>query len=117
MMAAFRHGLVLGKFYPLHAGHSALIRRATADCERVTVQVMGSVVESIPLAVRAAWVREVHPEVVVVAAYDEHPVDFDDPTVWGLHMELITSILDRPVDVVYTSDEYGQELARRLGAA
>jgi len=117
VIAAFRHGLVLGKFYPLHAGHSALIRRATADCERVTVQVLGSLVESIPLAVRAAWVREEHPEVEVVASYDEHPVDFDDPMVWDLQMELITSLLDRPVDVVFTSDEHGQELARRLGAA
>ena len=43
------HGLVLGKFYPFHSGHSHLIRRAQRDSDRVTVQVLGASVESIPL--------------------------------------------------------------------
>ena len=116
MTKRFEHGLVMGKFYPLHAGHSALIRRAAADCARVTVQVLGSALESIPLDVRASWIREVHPDVEVVAAYDEHPVDFDDPVAWDLHMAVIRSLLTSPVDAVFTSDEYGIELARRLGA-
>jgi len=110
----FRHGLVLGKFYPLHAGHSALIRTAEAACDRVTVQVLASSVESIPLEVRAAWLREEHPGCRIVAAMDEAEVDFDSPAAWDAHLTVISSLLDEPVDAVFTSDAYGAELARRL---
>ena len=112
----FAHGLVLGKFYPLHAGHSALIRRALVDCERVTVEVLGSMVESIPLDVRAGWLREEHPTARVVAAWDEAEIDYESPAVWDEHMRVIESLLDGPVDAVFTSDGYGGELARRLDA-
>lgn len=112
----FRHGLVLGKFYPLHAGHQALIRAASRDCERVTVQLLASSVESIALGVRAEWLEAEHPEVNVVAAMDDAAVDFDSPAAWDEHMRLIESLLDEPVDAAFTSDGYGSELARRLGA-
>jgi len=110
------HGLVIGKFYPFHAGHQALVRAATSSCERVTVEVMAHTVESIPVDVRVGWVQAEHPTARVVAAPDDHDVDFDSPEVWDLHMEVIESHLDAPVDAVFTSDAYGEEMARRLGA-
>jgi HTH-type transcriptional regulator, transcriptional repressor of NAD biosynthesis genes len=112
----FTHGLVLGKFYPLHAGHSSLIRAASRRCSRVTVQVLASSVESIPLQERAQWVREEHPEVNVVAAMDEADIDFNSDAAWDEHMAIISSLLDAPVDAVFTSDPYGAELASRLHA-
>lgn len=111
------HGLVLGKFYPFHTGHSHLIREAQRRSDRVTVQVLGASVESIPLEVRAAWIRESHPGVRVVTAVDDAPVDFDSPSAWREHMAVIEAHLDAPVTTVYSSDAYGAELARRLGAA
>lgn len=111
-----QHGLVLGKFYPFHAGHQQLIRAATAACAQVTVEVLGSSVESIPMEVRAEWIRREHPTARVVTALDDAPIDYDDPAVWELHMRVIEGLLDRPVDAVFTSDSYGAELAERLGA-
>ena len=35
--ASFEHGLVVGKFYPSHAGHLNLVRHALARCRTVTV--------------------------------------------------------------------------------
>jgi NadR type nicotinamide-nucleotide adenylyltransferase len=113
----YRHGLVLGKFWPLHAGHSHLIESALAQCDRVTVQLLANTAEDIPIEVRAAWIREVHPNAHLVSAYDDTPVDFDDPTIWDQHMLVIKVLLDAPVDAVFTSDEYGAELARRLHAS
>ncbi|QDE35703.1 cytidyltransferase [Microbacterium foliorum] len=110
------HGLVLGKFYPFHSGHSHLIRQAQRESDRVTVQVLGASVESIPLAVRADWIRESHPGVRVVAAMDDAPVDFESEAAWDEHMALIASLLDGPVDTVFSCDSYGGELARRLDA-
>ncbi|MEQ6897742.1 AAA family ATPase [Microbacterium sp. KR10-403] len=111
------HGLVIGKFYPLHRGHSHLIQTALRGSDRVTVQVLGSSVESVPYAVRADWVRQEHPTARVVAALDDAPVDFGSDAAWQAHMRLIEDLLDAPVDTVYSSDEYGHELADRLGAA
>jgi HTH-type transcriptional repressor of NAD biosynthesis genes len=117
------HGLVIGKFYPPHAGHHLLIRAAAAVCDRVTVVAMASSVESIPLADRVEWLREVHAadsHVHVVGTMDEHPVDYGDPHVWDLHQRLMEEAVCRvthhPVTAVFTSEPYGDELARRFGA-
>ncbi|MBX0301817.1 AAA family ATPase [Cryobacterium sp. 1639] len=110
------HGLVLGKFYPLHAGHSNLIRTALARCDRVTVQLLGASQESIPLDVREQWLREEHPTARIVSAIDDAPVDFDSADAWDEHMVLIRALLPAPVDAVFSSDPYGAELAARLGA-
>lgn len=113
----FGHGVVVGKFYPLHAGHAHLIRSAVRQCERVTVEVIAASVESIPLAERAAWIREEHPTVQVVDHLDDTPVDFGSEAAWDAHTATIAGLLDAPADAVFTSDPYGEELARRLGAA
>lgn len=107
---------MLGKFYPLHAGHSSLIRTALSRSERVTVQLLGASQESIPLAVREAWLREEHPTARIVSALDDAEVDFDSADAWDEHMVPIRALLDAPVDAVFSSDPYGAELARRLGA-
>ena len=78
----YRHGLVVGKFYPPHAGHHHLIDVAAAGCARVTVVVAPSRRESIPLDARLSWLREVHadsPHVRFVGVYDDHPVDYAAP--------------------------------------
>ena len=49
-------------------------------------------VESIPLEVRADWVRAEHPEVNVIAAMDDAPVDFDDPAAWDLQRTVHTQV-------------------------
>lgn len=118
-----RHGLVLGKFHPPHAGHHLLVRSAALVCERVTVLVLASSAEDIPVALRAAWLREVHAadlNVTFVAGMDEHPVDYDDPLVWDAHMAVFRALLATqpgpPIDAVFTSEAYGDELGRRFGA-
>ncbi|GAA2453869.1 AAA family ATPase [Streptomyces macrosporus] len=114
----FGHGLVLGKFYPPHAGHHHLVRTAAARCRRLTVLVCASSVESIPLEDRVAWMREAHPEegVDVVGAVDDVPVDYSDPDVWDAHMAVFRAAVPEPVDAVFTSEAYGEELGRRFGA-
>lgn len=118
-----RHGLVIGKFYPPHAGHHLLVRTAAALCERVTVVVMASSVESIPLELRVRWMREVHarePNVTIAGTMDEHPVDYASDAAWRAHVGLMEAaareVTPAPVDAVFTSEAYGAELARRLGA-
>ena len=115
----FRHGLVLGKFYPPHAGHHHLVRTARARCDHLSVLVCAASVESIPLRVRVRWMAAEHPTAHVRGVVDDIPMDLGDPEVWDAHMEVFRGGLRHapgPVDAVFTSEGYGDELARRFGA-
>jgi NadR type nicotinamide-nucleotide adenylyltransferase len=118
-----RHGLVIGKFYPPHAGHHLLIRTAADCCDQVSVVVMASCIESLPLVTRVAWLREIHsgePNVSVVGVVDDHPVDYGSDATWRAHVALMVEGARQastvPIDAVFTSEGYGEELGRRLGA-
>lgn len=112
--------MVVGKFYPPHAGHHALIAAAAARCATVTVVVAPSRRESIPLDLRLDWLREVHadtPWVRFVGRYDDHPVDYADPAVWDAHCAVFREAVGPgSVDAVFSSEAYGVELARRFDA-
>ncbi|MCD0445113.1 AAA family ATPase [Glycomyces sp. A-F 0318] len=115
-MSRPEHGLVLGKFYPPHAGHHHLIRTAEAGCERLTVLVSHATVESIPMEARMAWLQEAHPGVRVIGAVDDVHMDLHSEEVWNAHMAVFKAAVPERVDAVFTSESYGEELARRFGA-
>lgn len=129
-MRRFRHALVLGKFYPPHAGHHHVIRTAAEASERTTVAVLAATMESIPLADRVYRLAEEHwadPGVAVLGDIDDHPIDLHDDAIWELHVGIARAVLARrairdgeasaaAVDAVFSSEEYGDELAARLGA-
>jgi len=115
-MSAETHGLVIGKFYPPHAGHHHLVERALAGADRVTVLVLAAGGEAIALAARVAWMRERHPAARVIGGVDDHPIDYDDPSVWDAHMAVFRALCPDPVDLVFSSEPYGEELAARLRA-
>lgn len=117
-MTAFRHGLVIGKFYPPTLGHHHLIRVAAANAQRVTVVCMAAAAETIPLADRVAWLRAEHAAdagVTVTGIRCDAPMDFGDKTVWAAQVALMRAAMadaaDEPVDAVFTSEQYGRQLA------
>jgi len=110
------HGLVLGKFLPYHAGHAHLIRTARAQVDALTVLVCSIAREPIPGAARFAWVAESHPDCRVVHVTEEVPqAPEDDPAFWPIWVDLVRRHAGA-VDTVFTSESYGDELARCLGA-
>jgi HTH-type transcriptional repressor of NAD biosynthesis genes len=125
----YAHGLVIGKFYPPHLGHEYLIRTAARHCRSVTVGVLGSSVESISIARRVAWLREMFAgdrHVRIVGELDDVPVDYNSPAAWAAHVAIMRQAVqaaDREygsapaVDAVFTSEHYGGELARHFGGA
>lgn len=122
-MTGVGHGLLIGKFYPPHAGHHDAIRTAAAQCARVTVVVMASAVETIPLADRVAWLRAEHADeenVRVVGIPCDAPLDVDDEQVWRAQVALmsaaVATVTVEPVDVVFSAEDYGHDLARRFDA-
>ncbi|MBW8770933.1 MAG: AAA family ATPase [Gemmatimonadetes bacterium] len=125
----FDHALIVGKFYPPHAGHEYLVRTALQFSRRVTVLVLAASTEPLPMELRAQWLRQCFPdrdELRVVAALDDVPVDYDDEAIWRAHVDVMRRALrsdaaahdepERPVDVVFSSEAYGETLARWFGA-
>ncbi|NUQ86868.1 MAG: AAA family ATPase [Glycomyces artemisiae] len=115
-MSLPEHGLIVGKFYPPHAGHHHLIRAAQARCKRLTVIVSHADVESIPLADRLAWLREAHPGVRFVGVIDNVHMDLKSEKIWRMHVAIFKAAVPEQVDVLFSSEEYGPELARRFNA-
>lgn len=116
-MTRFGHGLVLGKFYPPHAGHHFLISRAQLECAEVTVVVLAACSESIPHSRRRLWLQELHPGVTVVSGRDDYPVDFSSDEAWRAHLAVVRELAGRSTfDAVFTSERYGPRLAAEVEA-
>jgi HTH-type transcriptional repressor of NAD biosynthesis genes len=103
-------GLIVGKFYPPHRGHKHLIDTARAQVDELFVLCCGREGEVPEGRLRAGWLREIHPDVRVI--YLDDTYDAGDSRVWA---ENSVRLLGRAPDVVFTSEDYGDEFARHLG--
>jgi len=109
-------GLVLGKFLPYHRGHAHLIHTARSQVDELVVLVCSIHREPIPGALRYAWVRDAHADCQVVHVAEEVPQSpEDDERFWSIWTDLIRRYTGG-VDVVFTSEAYGDELGCRIGA-
>jgi HTH-type transcriptional regulator, transcriptional repressor of NAD biosynthesis genes len=113
-----KHALIIGKFYPPHAGHHYLIATAVAECDNVIVLLLWSETEGIPWDLRLKWLQERHPSVTVKAAQDEVRTDYNNSDVWREHVLVMKRALrgSSVVTHVYGSEHYIAELARWFGA-
>ncbi|MFH8839724.1 AAA family ATPase [Streptomyces sp. NPDC017868] len=120
-MKRYGHGLVPGRFHPPHAGHHHLVRTARDRCERLTVLVRASAGDTLPLEDRVAWMREIHPDVLVVggeryAGPERVDAVFVLEPYGGFTPESYGDFAPDPYGD-FAPESYGDELGRRLGAA
>jgi NadR type nicotinamide-nucleotide adenylyltransferase len=108
----FHRSLVIGKFYPPHRGHHLLINSAVEDSDEVYVMVCHKPEQSIPGNLRAAWLREVHPEAHVLEVDDT--LGDDDTAAWA---EFTLRFLGFIPDAVFSSEDYGPRYAAAMGCA
>jgi NadR type nicotinamide-nucleotide adenylyltransferase len=121
-MSRFKTGLVVGKFAPLHLGHELVINAARARCDHVVIlsysrpEFPGCEPDR-----RSAWLAARFPETTLIvlfadtetlpansASNDEHR---------AFTADILRRYVDRPIDAVFTSEDYGPgfaaDLARR----
>lgn len=111
-------GLIVGRFNPPHLGHSHLIVSAARCVDSLVVFVNTRDGEAVPGELRAQWLADLHPTVTVVEVHHDLDTDFGDEALWDQWMELFRArwpLADGP-DVVFSSEGYGSEIARRFGA-
>lgn len=108
----FNRALVIGKFLPPHRGHSYVIETAIAQSHHVVVLVCDFPSQPIPAELRAAWIREIHPNVDVRTIPDIG--DDDNSERWASYTK---EFLGFAPDLVVTSEDYGDAYAHFLGCA
>jgi len=80
-MKRFKTAVVIGKFYPPHRDHKHLIDTASAQTQDVTIIVCDEAAQTIPGELRAAWLREIHPDATVRVV--RSPLAHDDSAGWA----------------------------------
>lgn len=113
-----RHGLIVGRFNPPHLGHGFMIEWAADRCDRLVVFVNTRDGEVVPGELRAGWLAELHPRVDVIELRHALDNDFADEELWARWMELFRANwpLATGPHLVFSSDPYVTEIARRFGA-
>jgi HTH-type transcriptional regulator, transcriptional repressor of NAD biosynthesis genes len=113
------HGLVIGKFMPIHYGHIALIQFAAQQCDEVIVSMSVAPDDAIDPQLRFEWIKEIfkhEPSVKPAMIAD----DFDDLTLplgqrtagWAKVMRKVYPT----IDCVFSSEPYGEPFAQHLNA-
>ncbi len=112
-------GLVIGKFMPVHAGHIALIEFARKQCDQLIVSMSYTRADPIDPQQRFAWIKEIFkndPNIIPEISVD----DFDDESLpLNERTKIWADFLKRrfpKIDLIFSSEEYGDYLARHLGA-
>lgn len=115
----YNHGLIIGKFYPLHSGHVYLIEQALKQAKKITILVCSLSRESIPGYLRYNWLKEKFPKahIIHIVESPESPETHDEgpDAFWKVWTDIIKQNTPSELDVVFTSEEYGDEISKRFG--
>src|SRR5438094_1164094 len=96
------HGLVVGKFMPVHNGHRYLIDTALARVDLLTVVVCSSPGEPIPGLLRVQWLQALYPQVHVVHLVQEAAWSSrGHPTCYGRWAQALQRVHPAPIDLVF----------------
>jgi HTH-type transcriptional repressor of NAD biosynthesis genes len=118
----FKNSLVLGKFFPLHLGHIFLIDTAISQSEMVHVIMTHNPSQSITGEVRFETLKAIYgsnPKVKLYSVSDEGLPAYDNECetldqFYSYWVPLVYSQV-KELDVVFTSENYGEDFARYLG--
>ena len=110
--------LTLGKYAPLHAGHQLVIETALAEADEVVVIIYDSPeTTTVPLSVRAGWLRALYPRVRVIEAWDGPAEVGYTPEIMKRHEDYVIEKLGiRDITHFYSSEPYGEHMSLALGA-
>ena len=113
-----RIGLTLGKFAPLHKGHQLLIERGLASSDHLIVIVYDAPeTTTVPLPVRAGWIRKLYPSVEVLEAWNGPTSVGDTPEIKKIHESFLINFLNgRKITHFFSSEFYGDHISKILGS-
>jgi HTH-type transcriptional repressor of NAD biosynthesis genes len=121
MEKRFKKGLVLGKFMPPHNGHLFLINSALEQCEEVVLMVCSLKSEPINGILRYNWLKMIYEgqkNLTIFHVEEELPQKPEECTSTDVfyNQYWVPVVYKRApdIDVVFTSESYGDEFAQYL---
>lgn len=110
-------GLTLGKYAPFHRGHQYVIETALAEVDEMVVLIYDTDVTSIPLSVRANWIRSLYPQITVLEGWDG-PEGYSSERAFEIQQEeyILKMLNGRHITHFYSSEFYGDHVSKALGA-
>lgn len=112
----FNHGIVAGKWYPLHLGHDYLIRKALEQSKRLTIFVVFKAGETPDVDIRVQWLKEAYPTANVRKVCDMF-MDNDTRESNVSWARYTSHILENDLpDAVFSSEQYAIGWAEEMGA-
>lgn len=118
-MKKYKSGFILGKFCPPTLGHFYLFDSAADLSEKLTILVCVLSKEIIPGELRYDWIKNYcskynHVDVVYVNEdVPQAPEESDD--FWSIWVDLLKRNIPSDVDVFFSSENYGYDVADKLG--
>ncbi len=101
---------------PLHNGHLYLIESAIKQVDELIILVCSIQKEPISGELRYQWMKEAVPNAKVVHVTDEVPsYPHEHPDFWAIWTKLLKREIDPKTEVFFSSEDYGDEVAERLG--
>ena len=117
MNTQFKHALILGKFMPVHNGHVYLIEMAEAKAEQLTIILFSEPTDPLPGALRLTWLKTLFPKSNLIHYQKPLPRDKTGYAHWDIWLDAVKACLqDTDIDAVFSSEDYGERLARDLEA-
>lgn len=121
-MKKYKNGLVLGKFYPITLGHKYLIDTAIENSQKTHVIISHNSTQSIPGSIRFEALKELYKDNddVTIYEFDDYGLpqsDTECDTLEEFYAYWIPEVykLVNELDVVFTSEDYGDSFAEFLG--
>jgi HTH-type transcriptional repressor of NAD biosynthesis genes len=115
-----KRGLIIGKFMPIHSGHVALIRFAQLHCDELIVSMSYTALDPINELLRFNWIKEIfkHDSKITVEIsldnFDNERLPMEERVkIWANFLRKRFP----PVDVVFSSELYGEHLAHELNVS
>jgi HTH-type transcriptional repressor of NAD biosynthesis genes len=115
-----KRGLIFGKFYPFHNGHKALITFAEKRCDQLIVLICASDREMISSETRAQWLKLEFDQTpnIHIRVYDYLESELPNTSKSSRDVSAIWSSVFKtilpPIDVVFTSERYGEYVGSYL---
>ena len=111
-----KRGFILGKFMPPHAGHVALIQAARALVDELTILLCSLPDDEIPGEERLEWMRSLFPDCRIVWHFKPAPQKPEDSReFWKIWRAIVAKAHPEPIDYVFAGEDYGAELAEKVG--
>lgn len=118
-MKKYKNSLVLGKFYGIHRGHLYLIDTALENSEVVHVILCHNPTQTIPGELRFETLNSIYGDKIKLYLFDDtglpqSDIGWNKDEFYSLWVPAVYKLVNK-LDVVFTSEDYGDDFAKYLG--